>query len=183
MAVADVPGRTAFTVVPGRPSRSGISATLDLASDAAVVEVEAEVTTLDEALPADYQPALVKVDVEGGELEVLLGAQRVLAERKPVLALEHQYGRRTDRAKTLRIFDLVDGLATSGVPSAATTWIATSSPTWSQHARSGTSSPTPRPDRRRAASGRRCVRRRGLAPDHRVHVALPDAGLVRGPDR
>src|SRR4051812_10824205 len=84
--VADVPGRSSFTVVPGKPSRSGISATLDLTIEAAVQEIEIEVTTLDDALPDGFRPALVKIDVEGGELEVLLGARRVLAEHHPILA-------------------------------------------------------------------------------------------------
>jgi FkbM family methyltransferase len=109
-AVADTSGRTSFTVVPRKPSRSGISATLDLTVDAAVREIEIEVTTLDEALPADFRPALVKIDVEGGELEVLLGARRVLGKHQPILALEHQYGRRPDPERTLRIHDLLDEL-------------------------------------------------------------------------
>jgi FkbM family methyltransferase len=108
--VADTPGRTKFTVVPGKPSRSGISATLDLTLDAAVEELEIEVTTLDEALPEELRPALVKVDVEGGELEVLLGARRLLGEHRPILALEHQYGRRPDPDRTLRIHDLLTEL-------------------------------------------------------------------------
>jgi FkbM family methyltransferase len=109
-AVAEKAGRTAFTVVPGRLTRSGISATLDLSLDATVEEIEAEVTTLDAALAPDYRPALVKVDVEGGELEVLQGATRVLAEQRPILALEHQYGRTPAPERTLTIHDLLDGL-------------------------------------------------------------------------
>jgi FkbM family methyltransferase len=108
--VADAPGRTSFTVVPGKPTRSGISATLDLTVEAAVEEIEIEVTTLDEALPADYVPALVKVDVEGGELEVLLGARRVLGEHRPIVALEHQRGRITGPERTLRIHDVLTEL-------------------------------------------------------------------------
>jgi FkbM family methyltransferase len=108
--VADVPGRTSFTVVPGKPSRSGISATLDLTVEAAVEEIDIEVTTLDDALPADFRPTLVKVDVEGGELEVLLGARRVLGQHHPILALEHQYGRRSDPGRTLRIHDVLTEL-------------------------------------------------------------------------
>jgi len=109
-AVADAPGRTAFTVVPGRLTRSGISATLDLSIEAAVEEIEAEVTTLDAALPADLRPTLVKIDVEGGELEVLQGARRVLSEQRPILALEHQYGRTPAPERTLTIHDLLDGV-------------------------------------------------------------------------
>ena len=108
--VADAPGRTSFTVVPDKPTRSGISATLDLTVEAAVEEIEIEVVTLDDALPADYRPALIKVDVEGGELEVLLGAKRVLKEHQPILALEHQRGRTTDPQRTLRIHEVLDEL-------------------------------------------------------------------------
>jgi FkbM family methyltransferase len=108
--VAEAPGRTSFTMVPGKPSRSGISATLDLTVEASVEEIEIEVTTLDEALPADFVPTLIKVDVEGGELEVLLGARRVLADHHPVLALEHQYGKRSETARTLRIHDVLTEL-------------------------------------------------------------------------
>jgi FkbM family methyltransferase len=108
--VADVPGRTSFTVVPGKPSRSGISATLDLTIEAAVQELEIEVTTLDSALPTDFRPALIKIDVEGGELEVLLGARRVLTEHRPVLAIEHQYGRRSDPQRTFRLHEVLTEL-------------------------------------------------------------------------
>lgn len=109
-ALADAPGRTTFSVVPAKPTRSGIAATLDLTVDAAVEDIEVEVATLDEQLPADYRPTLVKIDVEGAELEMLLGAQRTLATHRPMLALEHQYGRHPDPQRTLRIFDLLDGL-------------------------------------------------------------------------
>ena len=67
-------------------------------------------TTLDDALPAGYVPALIKVDVEGGELEALLGGRRVLTEHRPLLALEHQYGRRSDIDRTRRIHELLTEL-------------------------------------------------------------------------
>jgi FkbM family methyltransferase len=109
-AVAETAGRTVFTVVPRRPSRSGISATLDLSLDAEVEEVEVEVVTLDGALPETYRPTLVKIDVEGAELETLLGARRVLTQHRPILAIEHQYGRHPDPARTERIFEVLTDL-------------------------------------------------------------------------
>jgi FkbM family methyltransferase len=109
-AVADAPGRTAFTVVVDRPTRSGISTTLDLSVPGGTEEIEIEVTTLDRALPADHRPALVKIDVEGAELEVLRGARRVLGDHHPLLAFEHQYGRRAVPSRTLAIHDLLDEL-------------------------------------------------------------------------
>ena len=109
--LSDAAGQASFTVVPSLPSRSGISSTLDLTIDADVHEITIDVITLDEALPASYRPELVKVDVEGGELEVLLGAQRVLRECRPLLALEHQYGKRQDPGKTTQIWNLFDDYA------------------------------------------------------------------------
>ncbi|HUO48946.1 MAG TPA: FkbM family methyltransferase, partial [Acidimicrobiales bacterium] len=46
------------------------------------------VRTLDE-LVGDDPPALIKIDVEGAELDVLRGAQALLAEQAPVLLFEH----------------------------------------------------------------------------------------------
>jgi len=45
-------------------------------------------TTLDEEAEIGPPPALVKIDVEGGEEHVLLGASRLLAERKPIVICE-----------------------------------------------------------------------------------------------
>jgi FkbM family methyltransferase len=58
-------------------------------ADAAVLPRRVRVTTLDAvAAETGSSPALVKIDVEGFELPVLHGAQKLLAEARPVLMLE-----------------------------------------------------------------------------------------------
>ena len=54
-----------------------------------VEQFEVEVGALDEALPAHDVPSLIKLDVEGAELEVLRGGLRVLTEHKPIVVFEH----------------------------------------------------------------------------------------------
>jgi hypothetical protein len=45
-------------------------------------------TTIDEAASQYFVPDFIKLDVEGGEVDVLHGARRVLKERKPSLVIE-----------------------------------------------------------------------------------------------
>jgi FkbM family methyltransferase len=82
--------------------------------------LDVEVARLDDLVPEDYVPALIKIDVEGGERDVLLGARRTLATHKPVVAFEFglgaadKYGAEPTEifelfaASGLRIFD-IDG--------------------------------------------------------------------------
>ena len=57
-----------------------------------------EVTTLDAVAElADYPITVVKMDIEGGELEALKGGTRVLTEHKPVLFLELKTGPEQER--------------------------------------------------------------------------------------
>lgn len=51
-------------------------------------DLEVEVTTLDAAAERYGVPAVIKVDVEGAEVEVLRGAPRLLAEVGPTLLVE-----------------------------------------------------------------------------------------------
>ena len=74
---------------------------------------------LDSLLPADYVPALIKIDVEGAEREVIEGGIETIARFRSVLIFEHgqgaadRYGPRPEhmfellcRRAGLRIFDL-----------------------------------------------------------------------------
>lgn len=64
----------------------------------AVVEAGAGITVAATSLDAETElrriPDLVKIDVEGGEEEVLIGARRLLAEHRPVVVCEVHLSRR-----------------------------------------------------------------------------------------
>ena len=99
-ALASVSGTRRFTRVLAADTRSGFDVNgYDVEQ---VEQFEVEVGALDEALPADYVPSLIKLDVEGAELEVLQGGLRVLTEHKPIVVFEHDA-----RGDTSGVFELL----------------------------------------------------------------------------
>jgi FkbM family methyltransferase len=56
------------------------------------VTIRVRVERLDHALAADYVPALIKIDVEGTEAEVLRGAAETLRRHRPIVVFEHGGG-------------------------------------------------------------------------------------------
>lgn len=95
-AAGDLPGRTTLWV-PGTGRGSEGVAGLQQRDGFAPVEVDR--VRLDDVLAAGPRPpvagevALVKVDVEGFELEVLRGAERTLTEHRPVVVVELEHHR------------------------------------------------------------------------------------------
>ena len=87
-AVSDHEGTSTFVAVTDRPTRSGLRPNMRTRSMRAR-SITVGVTTLDRLL--ENRPArLLKIDVEGTELEVLRGAQKTLARDRPVVVFEHQ---------------------------------------------------------------------------------------------
>jgi FkbM family methyltransferase len=110
-ALASASGTRRFTRVLAADTRSGF----DVAGyDAEQVEqLEVEVCALDDALPSDYVPSLIKLDVEGAELEALRGGVRLLTQHRPTVVFEHDARGDTGgvfdflvRNVGLRIFDM-----------------------------------------------------------------------------
>lgn len=76
----------------------------------APVFIEVPVSTLDAEL-APLAPALVKIDVEGGELAVLEGARALLARARPLVIFEHVApAARAYGASSEELWELLAGL-------------------------------------------------------------------------
>jgi len=68
------------------PSNSGMSSIINKHSES--VDVEIDIIMLDEFIPATIKIELVKIDIEGFELEALLGAKEMLKMNSAVVQLE-----------------------------------------------------------------------------------------------
>jgi FkbM family methyltransferase len=90
-----------FVRVLETPSRSGFRPAV--AGNRETSRLTVEVEALDGALPRDYVPALVKIDVEGAELEVLEGALHMLRRHRPLVLLEHQPSDTSDSSDLFEI--------------------------------------------------------------------------------
>jgi len=88
VALAERAGRAPFLHVVPTPGYSGLRRRVYSRPNPKVRTIEVEVATLDDSLPPDLPIAFLKIDVEGGEHGVLLGARRTLARWRPVVVFE-----------------------------------------------------------------------------------------------
>ncbi len=112
MALSDAPGRSQFHLLTQLPAESGLlRRPTDRASDVQVIGVDVE--TMDNLLEADVPVDLIKIDVEGAEVNVLLGGRQTLRRWKPVVVFEH--GVRTSKPYGTTPEMLFDLIADSGL--------------------------------------------------------------------
>jgi FkbM family methyltransferase len=109
-AVADTPGR-AHLHIPGSGDSPGAS--LARAPGGAGQVCECEVVTLDDVLAGAARVRLLKVDVEGFELEVFRGAQRILRAHRPTLVFECE-ARHLTRHRMTDVFAFLQDLGYAG---------------------------------------------------------------------
>lgn len=105
-ALSSESGERTFAHLPERPGYSHLVPDAETVEEPAAELITVRVEPLDRALPDGYAPSLVKIDVEGAELEVLRGAVETLARFRPIVIFEHGFDRREDSDE---IFDLLSG--------------------------------------------------------------------------
>ncbi len=86
-ALADVTGTGEFIRYRSRPALSGLRARQDVHAPTQTLEVS--LARLDDVIPEGYAPRLIKIDVEGAELQVLQGGLATLLEHRPFVVFEH----------------------------------------------------------------------------------------------
>lgn len=91
VALSDRTGKTTFQHVVTNPAYSGIKKRT-YKNDEDIEQIEVKTDRLDTLLPDDFQLDFLKIDVEGGELQVLQGAREHIARSKPVIIFEHGIG-------------------------------------------------------------------------------------------
>jgi len=81
LALSDKKGKATFYIRKKGDTSS-------LIHDDAAKTVQVDVTTLDDALAERYRIDVIKIDVEGSEIEVLRGGRAVLSKHRPIVYFE-----------------------------------------------------------------------------------------------
>lgn len=88
-ALSHYSGKTSFHLVTDEPAYSGIKRRSYKTPNPTVELIEVEVQRMDDVLQSRTKPIdLIKIDVEGGELDVMRGATEILQKDRPVIVFE-----------------------------------------------------------------------------------------------
>lgn len=87
-ALAEKSGTTTFNYVKNAPAYSGLKQRKYAIEKPEIEELQVEIKTLDEIIPANEKIDLIKIDVEGAELGVIKGGIQTLLRNKPVVIFE-----------------------------------------------------------------------------------------------
>jgi FkbM family methyltransferase len=85
-------GAASFQHVTSNPAYSGLLRRRYDRPDERIETIQVQVRQLDEVLVPAQRIDFIKIDIEGGELDMLRGAERTLAQWQPVLVFEHGLG-------------------------------------------------------------------------------------------
>lgn len=129
LGLSDAPGETSFNYVVSNPAYSGFVKRQYDRAEEQDTRITVRKERLDAVLPAGTRIALIKIDVEGAELQVLQGATGLIAASRPVIVFEHglgasdYYGTRPEH-----IFDLLTSAPQHMKISTMARWLAGQAP-------------------------------------------------------
>ena len=87
-AISNEEGESTFKFVKNAPAYSGLNLREYNVKSPDIEEIRVELKTLDEIIPTNLKIDLIKIDVEGGEFDVLKGAKNLLLRDKPTIIFE-----------------------------------------------------------------------------------------------
>jgi FkbM family methyltransferase len=91
VALSNSKGIVTFNYVTSNPAFSGLRQRR-YPQDETISTIDVETDSLDDILPSEQRVDLIKIDVEGAELQVLEGAVATLRRTRPVVVFEHGIG-------------------------------------------------------------------------------------------
>jgi FkbM family methyltransferase len=92
LALSNIKGNATFNHVLSNPAYSGLLKRTYDKKNEIDTEIEVETNLLDNIIPQQTKIDFIKIDVEGGELQVLEGAFNLLKNNKPIVLFEHGLG-------------------------------------------------------------------------------------------
>ncbi len=91
-ALSDSHTTSSFQYVVDAPAYSGLKRRSYDTHDPQIDEIQVDVRTLDEIIPSDSVVDFMKVDVEGAEMQVFLGARGTINRNLPTILFEYGKG-------------------------------------------------------------------------------------------
>lgn len=107
VALSKEAGDASFIRMSGSVGYSGLNPRVQ-PKGATAQKIAVRVSTLDKEIPQDFVPALIKIDVEGAEADVLEGGLETLGRARPLILVEAQQPEdSTDTTDAGRIYSLL----------------------------------------------------------------------------
>lgn len=91
-AASNYTGSSTFNYVTSNPAYSGLKKRSYDRPDEKDKEIKVQVDLLDNLIPKYIKIDLIKIDVEGAEMQVLEGAKRIMESDRPIVIFEHGLG-------------------------------------------------------------------------------------------